>query len=206
MRSSRSTAPRPALLTTKRASISVARFASSFHEKPVAGARQALDPAIAHQRAAGIFHVALQGEHVGMLVDDAAGRAEQRGGAMHFGLELARLRGRDHAHAFDAVGVRALEQVQQHLLLVVAVGDDELAAVVVFDAARLAVGIQGAVAGDAEARLQAARRVVEAGVDHAAVARRGDGARMMSPPRATALRGPPAPARAPPRGPRRPRR
>ena len=113
-----------------------------------------------------------------MLIDDAAGRAEQRGGAANFGLELVRFGAGDQAHAFDVVDVRALEQVQQHLLFFIAVGDDELAAVVVFDASRLAVGVQGAVAGDTEARLEAARRVVEAGMNHAAVARRGHGARM----------------------------
>jgi hypothetical protein len=74
--------------------------------------------------------------------------------------------------------VRAFQQVQQHLLFFVAVGHDELAAVLVVDAVFLAVGIQGAVAGHAEARLEAARRVIQARVDHAAVARRGDGARV----------------------------
>ena len=113
-----------------------------------------------------------------MLIDDAARRAEQRGRAAYFGLELVRLGAGDQAHAVDVVEMRALEQMQQHLLFFIAVGDDELAAVVVIDAARLAVGVQRAVAGDAEARLEAARGVVEAGMNHAAVARRGDGARM----------------------------
>ena len=152
--------------------------ARRFHEEAAVRTREALHAAVAHQRAAGIFHVALQRQHVGMLIDDAAGGAEQRRRAAHFGFELVRLGAGDQAHAVDVVDVRALEQVQQHLLFFIAVGDDELAAVVVFDAARLAIGVQGAVAGDTEARLEAARCVVEAGVNDAAVARRGDGARM----------------------------
>ena len=83
---------------------------------------------------------------------------------------------RDQPDAVDVVGVRAFEQVQQDLFFFLAVGDDELAAIVVVHAACLAIGIQRAIAGHAEARLETARRVVEPGVDDAAVARRGDGA------------------------------
>src|SRR6202008_1561398 len=94
------------------------------------------------------------------------------------GLHLERLGARDHANAFDLVRMCALEQVQEHLFLFLAIGDDELAAILVIDAAIAAVGIQRAIAGHAETRLEAARRVVETGVDHAAVPRRGDRARV----------------------------
>ena len=207
MRFSRSTAPRPALFTTKRASISVARVAAGVHEEAVGERARCFDAAIAHQCAAGVFHVALQAR----ACRDAGRRCRWSGKTGRpccatSGSSLLGFGAGDHAHAFDVVGVRALQQMQQHLLFFVAVGDDQLAAVVVIHAARLAVGVQRAVAGDAEARLETARRVVQAGVNHAAVARRGDGARDGFRLRAAVLRDRPAPARARRRVPRRPRR
>src|SRR4029078_10882555 len=109
-----------------------------------------------------------------MLVDDAAGRAVQGGGATHLRFHAERLAGRDPANTFHAVGARAFQEVVEYVFLVGAAGDDELAAVLVIDAALLAVGIQRPVPRHAEARLETARRVVQASVDDAAVACRGD--------------------------------
>ena len=65
---------------------------------------------------------------------------------------------------------------QERLVLGLVRGDDQLAAAPVLDAARLGVAVEELLALDAGPRLQAARRVVDAGVDHLAVARAGLGA------------------------------
>src|SRR5688572_11666698 len=87
------------------------RTAAGLDEKTFFYPQQALDAAIAYQHTARVFHVALQCEHVGMLIDDAARRAEQRGGTADFRFELVCLGARDEADAVDVVGIRALEQM-----------------------------------------------------------------------------------------------
>ena len=89
------------------------------------------------------------------------------------GSSVARLGAAQPAQSLDAVGERAPLDRAQQLDLRRRRRDDELAAAPVADAARFAVRIEQAPAGDAEPRLQRRRRVVEAGVDDFAVARAG---------------------------------
>ena len=51
--------------------------------------------------------LALQGEHVGVAVDDAGLGREQGGGADQIGLQRQCLGTRQHAHALNAVGLGA---------------------------------------------------------------------------------------------------
>ena len=95
----------------------------------------------------------MQGKHVRVLIDDAAGGAEQRGGATDFGFQFVRFGSGDHAHALDLVALRALEQGQEHLLLFIAVGDDEFAAVLMIHASLPAIFVQ-ARCGHAESALK----------------------------------------------------
>src|SRR5205085_3361064 len=72
-----------------------------------------------------------------------------------------------HALFVDALDLRPLEVVRR---------DDELAAFSVRHAVALAIGVEPAPPGDAVPGPQGAGRVVHAGVDHLAVARRNAGA------------------------------
>ena len=77
----------------------------------------------------------------------------------------------EHAHALDAVRFGAMLDAGQHRVFLGVGGDDQLAAIAVRDALLAAIGVQHAAAGDAEPRHQTARGIVDAGVDHLAVAR-----------------------------------
>jgi len=82
------------------------------------------------------------------------------------GLELGDLLGAQPPQARHAVGqAAALELVQPRELPLVQ-GDDDLAAPLHRDAALFAVGVQARRALDTHPRLQGARLVVDAGVDH----------------------------------------
>jgi hypothetical protein len=105
-----------------------------------------------------------------VAVDDAGRGREQRGRAFQCWLQGAGLVARERAQVIDAVGGRGCSNVVEPFALGFIGGDDQLAATPVRDAAlRTVVKEQGA-AGDAEASLERARRVVDAGVDHLAVA------------------------------------
>ena len=120
--------------------------------------------------------VALQGQHVGVAVDDAGGGREQRRRAVQVGLHRDRLGGAQEAHALDAIGLGAALDLGQLLALGLVGGDDQLAAIAVRHAVLGAVGIEQAPAGDAGARHQAALGIVDAGVDDLGIARAGLGA------------------------------
>jgi hypothetical protein len=153
-------------------------LAPSGHAKTVVEPCQAFHATVDHQRTAGVLHVTLKGEHVGMLIDDATGGAMQYRGTAHLRLQFVGFGGREQAHARDFIATCAFLQGEQHLLFVVTIGDDELATVLVFDAAGRAVLIERAIARHAETGLETSGRVIQAGVDHAAVACRSDGAVM----------------------------
>ena len=125
-----------------------------------------------HDLPAGGAHVLGVGARDGREVDDAGGRRVQAGDPGDMGLDLAQLRLGDAAQAGHGVGRAAALELVQARQLVRGQRDDQLAVGVRGDAARLAVGVQLARAGDAQARLERARLVVDAGVDDAAVVAR----------------------------------
>ena len=124
----------------------------------------------------GILGVAAQRQHVGMAVDDAGRRRQQRRVAFQRRLQRARLVAGQHLHVEHAIGLRMRADRGQLLGLRRRGGDDQLAAIPVRDAVLAAITVERMLAGDAHARHQAPRLVVDAGVDHFAVARRRDGA------------------------------
>ena len=81
------------------------------------------------------------------------------------GLELGELRGAQAAQAGHRVGAAAALELVQARELALVQGDDDLAAALDGDAALLAVVVQARGALDAQARLQRAGLVVDAGVD-----------------------------------------
>ena len=100
-----------------------------------------------------------------MPVDGAPERAD----AGRMGLELTDALGPDLLEAGDLVGHRALADGREGRKLGRVERDDELAGPLDRDAALVAVRLQVALALATEARLQRAGRVVQPGVEHAAV-------------------------------------
>ena len=128
------------------------------------------------QHAAGVFHVAQQAEHQAVAVDDAGGRRQQRGLAGQVRLQRQRLGLREQLQITHAVGGCALADGTQLVHLRRAGGDYQLAAAPVRDAAFGAVAVQKLFPLHAQPRLEGTLRVVDARVDHLAVARAGGGA------------------------------
>jgi hypothetical protein len=106
-----------------------------------------------------------------MHVDDAGGGAPERGGGAHLGLLRPDEVGADELEALDAVGASPGEESMQLGLFVRSGRDDELSDERVGDVVFLAEREEGAAALDAEAGLEGAGRVVEAGVEDLRVAR-----------------------------------
>ena len=99
----------------------------------------------------------------------------QRGEAAKLGLEPARVGAIEFFQRFlspKAVGIRAGAEPRQDRQFRFFAGYDQLADPPAIDAAFGTIGVKQAPAGDAEPRLQAAGRVVDAGVDHLAAAGR----------------------------------
>ena len=122
------------------------------------------------------FGVGQIGQHQPVAVDDARGGRPQGASAAQFGLQRPCLLGRPglevrHAEA-GGIGADGGERGQ----LSCVGGDDQLAATAVRDAAVGAIAVKEPLAGDAEPGLEAAGGVVDAGMDHLAVARAGLGA------------------------------
>src|SRR5581483_6842000 len=105
-------------------------------------------------------------------VGDRGRRRVQPRDAGRVRLDLAQLVALDPAQAGDAVRGRAPLELAQAVELRRVERDDELAARLQRDRALLAVGAEQLHAAPAERRLQRPRRVVDAGVDDAAVAAR----------------------------------
>ena len=121
------------------------------------------------------FRLALQGQHVGMAVDDAGRRGQQGGDTRHLRLERARLCRGQLDQVLDAVGDRGLMDAGKLAELVGGCGDEQLRAALGRHAMALAEVVHLLLAFDAQPRAQAAGRVVNARVDHLAVARGGLG-------------------------------
>ncbi|MNE35350.1 hypothetical protein D3C80_1291040 [compost metagenome] len=102
------------------------------------------------------------------IVHDAARWHEDASQADDVRLALAQLGGRQPI-TLDAVGFGAVPQRAHALHFQVVGGYQQLAALVVGNAVLVTEGLGGLVAFQAETRLQAARRVIDAGVDDAAV-------------------------------------
>ena len=128
------------------------------------------------QHAAGVFRVAQQAEHQAVAVDDAGGRRQQRGLAGQVRLQRQRLGLREQLQVIHAVAGCALADGTQLVHLRRAGGDYQLAAAPVRDAAFGAVAVQKLFPLHAQPRLERPLRVVDARVDHLAVARAGGGA------------------------------
>ena len=134
---------------------------------------RALQRGVEGDHAAGVLEVALVGQHQAVAVDDPGGRRPERSGAGELGLERLGAGGVPELEIGDAVlGCFLLDAVELGQL-VLAGGDDQLAAIAVRDATAAAVVVEPPLALDAEPRLQAAGRVVDAGMDDLAVARAG---------------------------------
>ena len=93
-----------------------------------------------------------------------------------FGLQPAHRRGIDQAEIVNAIGAGARGDDFKLGHLRGVGGDDDLAASAMGQVAFLAIAVQQVAAGDAGGRLQAARRIIDTGVDDLAVARTGLGA------------------------------
>ncbi|MNT31679.1 hypothetical protein D3C72_1675250 [compost metagenome] len=111
-----------------------------------------------------------------MAVHDAGRWRHQRGGALQRGLQAHGLFARDVLQVVHAVGAGALRDALQLRGLLRAGGHDELAQALVRHAPFGAIRIEQVLAAHAEAGLEAARRVVDAGVYDFGVARAGAGA------------------------------
>ncbi len=154
-------------------------------ERLVAAGRD-LDAVVAH-RAAGDralegdhravrLRVALQREHEGVAVDHPGRGREVGRHATQLRLERARLGGGERPQVGHPVRLGLPTDRVQLRELVLGGGHEQLAAAPVGDAALVAVAVERVLARDAEARLERAGRVVDAGVDDLGVARAGLGA------------------------------
>ena len=126
-----------------------------------------------HRHRPGILRVALQRDHEPVTVDDPGRRRQQRAAAPQVGLQRHRLGGAQHPHALDPVGLRPLLDARQHRVFPRIGRHDQLAAVAKRHSLLGAELIQRPPPGDAEPGHQTARRIVDPGMDHLAVARRG---------------------------------
>ena len=115
-----------------------------------------------------------------MAVDDPGGGREQCGVAVKRRLQCARGFTGQRLHVEHAIGFGMRPDRLQLFGLVGRRCHDQLAAVLVGNAVLAAVMVQGLFAADAHPRHQASGGIVDAGVDHLAVARRGDGADALS--------------------------
>src|SRR5215469_10144973 len=149
---------------------------ADFEPNGVAAAVPPRHRRVACDDAAGVLEIPPQREHEAVAVDDARGGREERRHTTHGRLQGHRFRGRQPVQIIDTVGAgRCLDPLQRLDLLVIG-GYDQLAATAMFDAMRLAVGIQALPAGDTELGLGGSGRVVDPGVNDLAVARAGPGA------------------------------
>jgi hypothetical protein len=109
--------------------------------------------------------------HESVRVEDPALGRMQRAHGAQGRFQRQGLRGVQAGHAFHPVRLAARGQCVQRREFTVLCGHDELAALVVGDVVAIEEFVHQAPAFHAEARLQRARRVMQAGVDHLGVAR-----------------------------------
>jgi hypothetical protein len=120
--------------------------------------------------------IAAQRQHEGVAVDDAGGRREQGGVAVQGRLQFPRGLAREGLQIEHAIGFGVRPDRLQLFGFLGRGGDDQLAAIAVRNAVHPAVFIERPLAADAHPRHQAAGLVIDAGVNHLAVARGRDGA------------------------------
>ena len=106
-----------------------------------------------------------------MAVDDPRRRRQERSQAGHLGLELADLRTRELDEIGHAVRPGVGLELREDRDLRLGSGDDELAGPGVGDAVLRAIGVERPLSLHAQASLQRAGRIVDAGVNHLRVAR-----------------------------------
>ncbi len=146
-------------------------LASHLQAKAVIGEMTAGERAPQGQHGARRLRIALEGQHQPMAVDDAGGGRQEgrhRPEVRLEGVDGGRI---EPGQILDAIGRRLPPQRRQRRNLVLPAGDDQLAQAAMLDAMLAAIVIEHVAAGDAEPGLQAAGGVVDAGMDHLAVAR-----------------------------------
>ncbi len=146
--------------------------AADAQREPVIGDPAAFDRRAEDHHGAGRLGIALIGEHQRMAVDDAGRGRDEAADRGERRLDPAQLVGADIFEIADAVGHRAgADAVEQGELAFLA-SDDQLAEPLVRHAALGAIGVEHLAPGDAGARLETALRIIDAGMDDLAVARR----------------------------------
>ena len=123
-----------------------------------------------HALRSGGFCVALECQHQPVAVDDARGRRQQRRDAGKRRLERPRLGPGEQFEVIDSIDPGLVADIVQDRVLLLAGGDDQLAEAFVCHAAFVAIGIQHLPPLDAQSRLKAACRVIDACVDDFRVA------------------------------------
>lgn len=131
---------------------------------------------VEHALGAGVLGIALVGQHQRVAVDDAGGRRHQRRRAAQRRFQPHGVFAGNELQIVHAVGAGALRDAFELRGLLGAGGHDQLAQPLVRNAAFGAIGVQQVLAAHAQAGLEAARGVIDAGVDHFGIARAGAGA------------------------------
>ena len=130
----------------------------------------ARDRAAAGEACAAALRIPEQRQHAGLRIDDAGERGVKRRGARELRLERLSRRAVE-PRELDAVGLRRGGDAGEARQLGIGRGDDELFAAPVGNGAPGAEPVEPLTPSDAQAGLERARRIVDAGVDHLAVAR-----------------------------------
>ncbi len=152
------------------------RVAAGAEFDPVTGRLGMQQWGVKGQRRAGIFGFSTQRQHERVAVDDAGGRRQQGSVAIQRRLHGARLIAGEGFEIVDAIGFGVSLDRGQLCGLFRRRRDDQLAAIAMGNAVLPAILVQRVPAADAHPRHQAAGRIIDAGVDHLRVARRGHGA------------------------------
>ena len=169
-------APSPAALTRSPHSRRDRRVAAGLEFDPARCRPGAQQRRMKGAGGAGFFGVAAQRQHEGVAVDNAGGRREQRGVAVQRRLQRACGLAAKGLQVEHAIGFGVRPDRLQLCGFLRRRRNDQLAAIAMRDAVIAAIAIERALAADAHPRHQASCRIIDAGVDHLAVARRGDGA------------------------------
>ena len=169
-------APSPAALTRSRHASVVGASPPASSSIPFGARPGAQQRRVEGEGRAVFLGIAAQRQHEGVAVDNAGGRREQGGVAVQRRLQLPRGIAREGLQIEHAIGFGVRPDRLQLFGFLGRSGDDQLAAIAVRNAVLPAVFIERALAADAHPRHQAAGLVIDAGVDHLAVARGRDGA------------------------------
>ena len=152
------------------------RLAADLQHVPIDTQRPAEQRRLQRDPGAGRLQIAPQGEHQRVAVDDAGGGRQQCAGAVERGFEGDRVGRGQPAQVGHTLGRRLRLDAPQVRHLRLGRGHDQLAAAPMWHAVALAEVVELGTPEHAQARLQPAGRVVEAGMHDLAVARTGRGA------------------------------